>query len=73
MSIFIKRGKTLIEKIKNLIYFGLDIQLKDILLDFYTELSTYIKDAPKTGLIYGRQNGEWSVINGGGAHLLILL
>lgn len=69
MSIFIERGKTLLEKIKNLIWFNMDIQLKDILSDMTSQLNSTIPEAPEDGETYGRKDGEWVEVEGGGSEV----
>lgn len=64
---------TLLEKIKNLTWWTLDIKLKDILLSLLgrveiIEQSGSVEEAPLDGIQYARQDGEWSEVSGGGGN-----
>lgn len=54
---------TLLQKIKNLTWWNEINKLKDILLDV---ISGFVEDAPKNNSVYGRKNGEWTVISSDG-------
>lgn len=56
---------TLLQKIKSLTWWTLDIKLKDILLDINTIADRKIEEAPIDGTQYARQDGEWSEVTGG--------
>lgn len=51
---------SLLEKIKSLLWFNHNNEVKQVLLEMYQESSNKIEEAPKNSNKYVRQNGTWS-------------